>query len=204
MPEIFKPEKITTIGKLRLFRTPSGAKVVVLPTCTLPLHHLVEENWAQQDKVIPSTREIKKVTTLKNGRTMETSIYIKPIAFKPDTLRRIRLSNREVFKEARKLIHLQADGERVETPQAIILQKNKPYALLTTEIKGTSVSDEESPFNEINSEIARLKQKGIRAVDVRDENLIRTPDGKLNHIDVESWNIPEIERKNRRKNKPQK
>ena len=201
MPELFKPQQITSLGKLRLFRTPSGTKVVILPTCTVPLHHLVEENWGDAKGVIPRSRPIKKVTTLKDGSSMETAIYIKSIAFETEPPRLMRPNNKKTFEEARKLLYLHANDEKVEIPQAIILRKNKPYKLLTTEIKGTSLEDEESPFKEIGNELARLQQKGIDAIDVKDANLIRAPNEELHHIDVEDWNIPEIERKNRRTKK---
>ncbi|MFH1247318.1 MAG: hypothetical protein V1644_02965, partial [Candidatus Micrarchaeota archaeon] len=64
MTELFEPARIRKQGQIRHFETPSGSHVIVLPTCSVPLKHLVEENWGES-KNVGGVRVVRHVVELK-------------------------------------------------------------------------------------------------------------------------------------------
>ena len=185
MPKLFKPENTITKGQLKIFRTPSGAKIIVLPTCTVPLEHLIEENWAEQ-KSAGATRGVKIIDTLTNKHELTHRLFVKP--------QRQELHH-NTFNETRTLLSLLQKRQLAEIPQAIILKHGTPRKLVTLEIpKGST----EPTQNEVNNIKLHLNAQNISTLDIKPANVIKDKHGTLHAIDVEYWNDPTIERRNRR------
>lgn len=85
MAELFIPRNVRRFKSIRHFKTPSGSHVIVLPTCSVPLGHLVESNWGKQQRRsnVGASRRVRYVDHLANGKQVRdnedapTALYVK-------------------------------------------------------------------------------------------------------------------------------
>lgn len=211
--KLASPKKIRKKGSIRFFETPSGNHVIALPTCTVPLEHLIEENWHRPVQV-GVTRKVLKVGKLRNTKPIreengiETRLFVKS----PETIfrsdgqgwwtnenysktalvsvdpRDLRVAKQATW-EARILLQLLGQNFPAEVPQAIIIKKDGSRQVITMEVPG------EHPryFNAYSPDDAKGRLRGLGFVprDVGEHNVIRK-DGTNVHIDVNRWEFPPL------------
>lgn len=88
MEELEKPVQIKKIGQIRAFRTRNGSRVIVLPTCDVPLEHLIKENW-QTPRELGNVRKVGLIKKLKDGTkvnliTKQPERVFTAVAFSPE------------------------------------------------------------------------------------------------------------------------
>ncbi|MDP3742468.1 MAG: hypothetical protein Q8R15_04080 [Candidatus Micrarchaeota archaeon] len=214
MAEMFIPEKIRKRGSLRYFKTPSGSHVIVLPTCTVPLEHLVRENWYGGENV-GNFRQVKKITHVQNGALLKdskgnpTELYVKSPEreFNIDSgsihgiwrdildvenfkshvsLKGETRVEKQAVWEARILLGLAQNGINAEEPQAIVIYPGGNREVITKGKEGIAFAFPE----QIKRLIRVARSKGFTPDDLHSGNVISDEDDNHSIIDVNRWTWP--------------
>ncbi len=214
MPELFEPTKIQTRGQIKFFKTPRGSHVIVLPTCTVPLAHLVEENWLETHSE-GRMRTVWRIDTLKNGSQM-ASLFAK----EPERMHSIEknkygdywnrhadkikvaglLIERQATWEARILLGLAHANIPAEKPQAIVIRKDGTRFVITKSVHHAAPNNADGIFQDDAENLEdRAKECGFEPIDLYPSNLVTDDSGVAHIIDVNRWNWPPYTDRYRRK-----
>ncbi|MBI4406535.1 hypothetical protein HY571_01330, partial [Candidatus Micrarchaeota archaeon] len=160
MTRVFEqPTKIRRRGRLKFFKTKSGSHVIILPTCTVPPHVLIENNWHLALNK-SSTRVIRGIDMLHDGSDVtdlagkRTTLWAKqpeirfyrqkdggPWLFgtvqgdKIVTVSQDVRVQKQATWEARILLSLLKRGKRAEIPQALVIHPNGIREVITKGIQ---------------------------------------------------------------------
>ncbi len=66
-------EVLERFGRYQTHEFPSGERITVLPTCTVPLDYLVRENWVKQ-RSLGSFRGVADIVSLSNRIDSQTIV----------------------------------------------------------------------------------------------------------------------------------
>lgn len=212
MAELFVPKNVRRFKSIRHFKTPSRSHVIVLPTCKLPLSHLVEENWGRNVNV-GTTRMVLRIDSLANGQRVTDKsrrpivLFLKSpeLEFKPnrpqdpwlcgwdfgvllDDPKDMRIQKQAVW-EARILLGLKKKGIRAEVPQAIIIDNEGNRSVVTRGINAPVVRSLIIRSADRERFRRRVKCKGFVPIDLWD-NVIGDKSRHLHVIDVNRWEWP--------------
>ncbi len=220
MTELFSPQRVRKLGSIRHFKTPSGSHVIVLPTCTVPLEYLVEENWDRKKVQVGwgNMRRITRVKGLNNG--IKVDLFVKdperrfkvrrfgilrklrsPWTYK-DVNKRKSLSKvhlgveKQAVREARILMGLKYSGLKAEEPQAIVIQRDGTRELIVKTIQFGEVGVSHEKEKRLNK---LVRSKGFKPNDLTERNIVQDENGNDQHIiDVNRWEWPPVTDKYKR------
>ena len=209
------PEKLRKVGLVSFFKTSEGHKVLVLPTCSVPLHQLIPENWGTQKNRdyfdVGKTRHVIGVGRLRDGVEI-------PRLFVKSPERRFERSHQfsrnvnslmssvidvtgkvvedQVKWEARVLLGLAQGGIDAEIPQAIIIRKDGSKQLVTERVASDPqewllTNQNGSFYADVRNRAAEL---GLEPQDLTKENTIKKPNGPRTVIDVARWRVRKLPR----------
>ncbi len=125
MSELFIPKNVRRFKSIRHFKTPSGSHVIVLPTCSVALKHLVEENWTQAERGkdighVRKVARISRIVQLPSGRLIrdrhgkKTVLYVKSPERDFDVDPVLGDDGPWVWNVARKPVHVEIADIRIE------------------------------------------------------------------------------------------
>lgn len=220
MATLVLPSKIRRYHDLRYFKTPSDHTVIVLPTCSVPLEHLIEENWVNgHEGGFGNRRKITRVNKLRNGKKLERidMLWVKdPERIFSETPGRlwwagIRSSEKgteiennprveeQAKWEARHLIGLFNANIKAEEPQAIIIHADGSKSVITKTRNEKPGEKRETNYDESIRKATRL---GALPEDTGAYNMVKDEEGNETIIDTNRWNWKQPTRL-RQKGKPQ-
>ncbi len=205
--ELWKPEKVRRRGNIRFFKTPLGSHVIVLPTCSVPLEHLVVENWLSDYK--GNVREVRAIMYLRNSQLIVDREGKKVMLYAKSPERKFSVSTppwllvegekkvkiqpgdvrveKQATWEARILLGLAQKGIKAEEPQAIVIHRDGSREVITKGIPG----EKSWGFKGRNLR-KRAANAGFVPVDLNWGNIIKDPDGNDHIIDVNRWEWPPV------------
>ena len=188
--------------------------MIVLPTCTVPLEHLVRENW-KKIREVGNFRRVQKISSVRNGNFItntkgeKTALYVKSperefnifhlngtiwqntydrSEYTPYVyLRRdIRVEKQAVW-EARILLGLAQNKISAEEPQAIVIHPDGKREVITKEIEnqGSYISG-----TDLDSLRNTVLIRGFNPEDLHHKNVIVDKNGNPTIIDVNRWTWP--------------
>ncbi len=216
MVELFIPKNVRRFKSIRHFETPSGSHVIVLPTCSVPLEHLVESNWKKigTEDNVGNVRKVLRISRLSNGKLIRDSagnrvkLYVKHPEHEFDadpklgqhapwsrglTLTPVSIETADIRVEkqatweARILLGLLAKGIKAEVPQAIVIDKNDRRSVITKAIPDNIIGYFLRFPSKLEEHLAR--ERGFVPVDLRRTNVIVNSRG-VHVIDVNRWGWP--------------
>ena len=219
----FKQEKIdhqiATIlfnyGPISTHETESGRKITILPTCSLPETHLIEENWDPTERKINqgNFRRVRSIKSLVNNE--RTSLYVKgPERLLTASLERLRkgcvwwggprsgeryvyfpngIIEEQAEWEAAYLLELHKHGIRAELPQAVVESPDGQKEVVVRKIERygwfqRKPLPQQTPKERICPHIREAT--GLIPVDCGDHNRILDHAGYWTIIDVNRWEWP--------------
>ena len=219
MAELFIPRNVRRFKSIRHFKTPSGSRVIVLPTCVVSLEHLVESNWKRvgRESDVGHVRKVLRISRLSNGRLISdiqtgkrVKLYVKSPEHEFDvdpklgqyacwsrglTLTPVSISvpdvrvEKQATWEARILLGLLRNGIKTEVPQAIVIDKDGRRSVITTAIPDNVIG--RFLLSPHNLEIVKhqVRERGFVPLDLQRTNVIVNTHG-LHIIDVNRWQWP--------------
>jgi len=210
-------EFLLQYGQHHVYRTESGRKIIVLPTCSASVEQLNEENWDQRSRENDDGffRVVRHITQLVNGEKVH--LYAKGPEYiftaeqrllqkgefwwggQKSGEKRIRLYTdtvkEQVEWEAVFLLELHRYGICAELPQALIEDSNGSKKLIVKGIKEYnpySLNAKPIPNQPSIDEICTIIETkiGLEPVDYGNQNILRDEDGYNVIIDVNRWTWP--------------
>lgn len=196
--------------KCRGYDVDSGRKIIILPTCTLPEHHLLEENWDSTERSINygHFRRVRNIRKLKTGE--KTAIYVKGPERVFTTFQKnleegyvwwggprsgekyIYVSGEVVEEqvewEAIFLLGLYGLGIKAEIPQAIVEHSDGTKELILEAVAMARDSAQRiSSQSSYEEELVRIRNAGLVPIDYGGHNTLRDNEGYPVIIDVNRW-----------------
>lgn len=208
---LYTPDRIRRHGELEHFRTPSGVRVILLPTRTVPHEQLIPDNWEHQSKVpVGNRRIVYNVTRLIDGTKVD--LYAKqPERYFTADRKRLKTSDpwwggaksgekslfirnhplveRLAAYEAMILMHWIRSGYAGEIPQAILFH---PTGVRELVVAGARRSTDRFQLRHlsVNEVPEAARTIGLTPHDASQFNTNQDEEGRNNVIDVSRWEWP--------------
>jgi len=198
--------QLKNYGQCEIYITPYDTIIITLPTRTLPVSHLIEENWVAPTPY-GNVRNVFLVEQLIDGT--QTNLFIKSperlftsnqillgkkdfwwggrrSGEKPLLIQNNPAIEEQGFWEAIFLLELAKNKIKAEIPQAILITNPIEYRVIVERIERGLVIKGPG-LQEITSSIQKL---GIIPVDLSYYNIVPDRDGYIHIIDTNRWYWP--------------